>query len=209
MGESFRSHRRRRKFVAALPFGIIAILATAIGVVAYGKYWPHPAPRLPTVIGNTVIGNVEPQPTIAGRASVIDGDTIEIQGTRIRLFGIDAPESGQQCTVAGKASRCGQQAAFVLSDKIGNRPVECRRKDTDRYGRMVAVCAVGGEDLSAWLVSQGWALAYRYYSETYVPHESAASRAKRGMWRDRSLMAGAEQPAPASTMLQIAPRHCL
>ena len=121
--------------------------------------------------------------TIAGQASVIDGDTIEIHGTRIRLFGIDAPEGAQTCTVQGKSFPCGRRASFALADKIGRQAVECQPKDRDRYGRVVAVCRVGGEDINGWMVAQGWALAYRYYSTDYVSQERRAESAKAGMWQ--------------------------
>jgi endonuclease YncB( thermonuclease family) len=78
---------------------------------------------------------------IVGRASVIDGDTLEVRGTRIRLHSIDAPESAQVCKDAdGKDYRCGQTAALAISDHIGKRFVTCDPRDTDRYGRVVAVC---------------------------------------------------------------------
>ncbi len=96
---------------------------------------------------------------MAGQASVIDGDTIEIHGQRIRLHGINAPESGQLCYIDGKRWRCGQRAALALADKIGRRPVACAGRERDRYGRVVAVCRVAGEDLGAWLVGNGLALA--------------------------------------------------
>jgi endonuclease YncB( thermonuclease family) len=121
--------------------------------------------------------------TVAGRVSVIDGDTIEIHGTRIRLFGIDAPEGGQYCMVEGIPTHCGQRAALALSDKINSRPVTCKSKDRDSYGRVVAICRVAGEDLNAWMVAQGWALAYRHYSIDYVPQEQQAAAAKRGIWQ--------------------------
>lgn len=122
---------------------------------------------------------------ITGRASVIDGDTIEIHGTRIRLFGIDAPESGQTCIVNSKAGRCGQQAAFALADKVAGRTVSCEASAQDQYRRMVAVCRSGGEDLNAWMVAQGWAMAYRQYSADYVRQEEQASASKRGIWQGR------------------------
>ena len=115
-----------------------------------------------------------------GQASVVDGDTIEIHGERVRLFGIDAPESAQLCTASGREYRCGQQAAFALADRIGQNTVRCEPHDRDRYGRTVAVCYVGGEDLDAWMVRQGWALAYRKYSSAYVGDEDDARNAHRG-----------------------------
>lgn len=120
---------------------------------------------------------------IVGRASVTDGDTIVIHGTRIRLFGIDAPESAQLCQdAAGKDYRCGQRAALALSDRIGEAPISCEPRDTDRYGRTVAVCRKGAEDLNAWMVEQGHAVAFRRYSTAYVGQEGAARAAKRGIW---------------------------
>lgn len=120
---------------------------------------------------------------IVGRASVVDVDTFEIRGQRIRLFGIDAPESSQLCTLDDKPYRCGQQSALALADKIGERTLRCEERGTDRYRRTIAVCFVGDQDLGAWLVREGWALAFRRYSLNYAPLEDAARSAGRGMWR--------------------------
>jgi endonuclease YncB( thermonuclease family) len=126
---------------------------------------------------------------LAGHPSVIDGDTIDLHGTRIRFFGIDAPESRQLCKDEnGKDYRCGQKAAFALADHIGPGTVSCDPRDIDRYGRTVAVCHLGSEDLNAWLVSQGWAVAYRHYSRDYVPQEEAAHAAKLGIWVGSFMM---------------------
>ena len=122
---------------------------------------------------------------VTGQASVIDGDTIEIHGQRIRLHGIDAPESGQLCMAAGHRWRCGQQAALALADKIGRRPVTCQERDRDRYGRIVAKCTVDGKDLSEWLAFNGWAVAYVYYSYEYTRAEASAKSNRRGIWAGR------------------------
>lgn len=123
---------------------------------------------------------------ITGRASVIDGDTLEIHGQRIRLSGVDAPEAGQPCFHANdKPWRCGQIAALALADRIGHAPVSCRRTGTDPYGRMVAICRNGGEDLGEWMVAQGWAFAYRRYSDAYVADEDRARASGLGIWSSR------------------------
>ena len=120
---------------------------------------------------------------IVGRAFVTDGDTLIIGTTKIRLHGIDAPESAQLCKdAAGKDYRCGQVAALALSDRIGAAPISCDPRDTDKYGRTVAVCSKGTDDLNAWLVAQGHAIAYRTYSQEYVDQEVEAKKAKRGIW---------------------------
>ena len=121
----------------------------------------------------------------SGRASVSDGDSLEIAGQRVRLHGIDAPEWKQRCTADSRQWRCGVAATRALKKRIGGETVTCTRRDRDRYGRIVAVCRAGGVYLNAWMVAQGWALAYRRYSTEYVDEERAAKAAKRGVWRGR------------------------
>jgi endonuclease YncB( thermonuclease family) len=120
---------------------------------------------------------------ISGPAKIVDGNTLKIRNARIRLHGIDAPESAQVCKAEGKSYRCGASATLALARRIAGKPVSCDERDKDRYGRIVAVCHAGGEDLNGWLVSEGLALAYRHYSTDYVDQEQAAREAKRGLWR--------------------------
>ena len=134
-------------------------------------------------------GQVVAQERLSGVASVIDGDTLEIHGTRIRLHGIDAPESAQLCKrPSGKTWRCGQQASLALSDRLGRSPVTCRRTDTDRYGRMVAVCTEEGADINAWMVAEGWAVAYTRYSRDYAGLEARAKAAGSKIWSGAFVM---------------------
>jgi endonuclease YncB( thermonuclease family) len=121
---------------------------------------------------------------LTGQASIIDGDTIEIHGTRIRLWGIDAPESTQLCRDAdSKPYRCGAKAANDLDAFIARRPVNCTPVSRDQYGRTVATCSVGGIELGEWLVRNGLALDWPQYSKgRYDPAQTDADHAGRGMW---------------------------
>jgi endonuclease YncB( thermonuclease family) len=121
---------------------------------------------------------------LVGQASIIDGDTLEIHGTRIRLWGIDAPESSQLCRGAdSNLYRCGANAANDLDTFIARRPVSCTPVSEDQYGRSVAICSVGGVDLGEWLVRNGLALDWPQYSKgKYSSAERDADRSGRGMW---------------------------
>ena len=122
-------------------------------------------------------------PSFTGPARIIDGDTLVVRGLSVRLYGIDAPESMQHCLMGSLTWPCGRAAVQVLSRRIGSREVSCEERDQGRYGRVVAVCRVGGEDVNVWMVAEGWAFAYSKYSKDYVSHETAARAAKRGIWR--------------------------
>jgi endonuclease YncB( thermonuclease family) len=121
---------------------------------------------------------------LIGQASVIDGDTLEIHGSRIRLWGIDAPESSQLCRGDDSLQyRCGAKAANDLNAFIAGRPVNCLPNSLDRYGRTVATCSVGGADLGDWLVRNGLALDWPQYSKRkYESAQGDAEQAWRGMW---------------------------
>ncbi|WP_298253163.1 thermonuclease family protein [Bradyrhizobium sp.] len=121
---------------------------------------------------------------LIGQASIIDGDTLEIHGTRIRLWGVDAPESSQLCRGAdSNLYRCGANAANDLDTFIARRPVTCTPVSEDQYGRSVAICSVGGADLGEWLVRNGLALDWPQYSKgKYNSAQRDADRSGRGMW---------------------------
>jgi endonuclease YncB( thermonuclease family) len=121
--------------------------------------------------------------SIAGQASVIDGDTIEIHGERIRLVSIDAPESRQPCfDRQGRAWRCGQQAALALSDFIASRPVTCRSQGKDRYRRILGDCSIANVSLSGWMIENGWAVPYYDRNSSHAAGADRAKIARRGIW---------------------------
>jgi len=119
-------------------------------------------------------------PIVASAAvRIIDGDTFDLSGERIRLWGVDAPERRQRC----QTGEPGPEATAALTRLIGDRAVSCSVRDTDRYGRTVAVCRAGGRDLGAEMVSEGWAWDYTHYSGgRYSAEEQGARAAQRGVW---------------------------
>jgi len=124
----------------------------------------------------------EPPTQITGAAKVIDGDSLEIGATSIRLYAVDAPEGRQSCTRNGARWACGEAAAAKLRALVAGRTLVCTQKDIDRYGRTVAQCTNGEADLGAELVRAGLALAYRQYGGDYVGEEAEAKAARRGVW---------------------------
>ena len=123
-------------------------------------------------------------PALEGVARVVDGDTLELAGERVRLWGIDAPERSQTCRLAAQAWRCGRSAADALGRLLEGREVRCEPRDRDRYGRVVAVCTVNGSDLAATMVRAGWALNFERYSKGAYLADQEEARAKRvGLWQ--------------------------
>ncbi|GAB4814194.1 hypothetical protein N2152v2_001240 [Parachlorella kessleri] len=124
--------------------------------------------------------------TLLGPARVVDGDTLEVEDTKIRVNGIDAPEKAQPCrNKSGKVYACGLDAKAVLEAKVGQTPVACEVKELDKFGRSVATCYANsgaGEDLGAYMVESGYAVAYWKYGTEYCPLHEQARAAKRGIW---------------------------
>jgi endonuclease YncB( thermonuclease family) len=120
---------------------------------------------------------------ITGMPRVIDGDTIIVSGERIRLHGIDSPETRQTCMKGGKAWNCGGAATAALLNRIGGQPVTCKGDKRDRYKRLIGICYIGMVNLNAWMVQNGWALAYRRYSRDYIGDEGGAMDERKGIWR--------------------------
>ncbi|MGB8814700.1 MAG: thermonuclease family protein [Paracoccaceae bacterium] len=120
--------------------------------------------------------------TLTGRAYAVDGDTLDIAGHRLRLFGIDAPERAQTCSRMGKEWACGEWARETLAKGISGASLSCDLRDRDKYGRSVATCAAGSVDLGRMLVYSGAALAYLRYSSQYQLVEAEAATAGRGIW---------------------------
>ena len=110
---------------------------------------------------------------LSGVAEIVDGDTFRFGETRIRIFGIDAPEASDPM---------GPAATAWLTNRLSGRPVSCDQRDTDRYGRIVAVCYADGRDIGSDMVADGWATAFVRFSRDYIDEESSARAARLGIW---------------------------
>jgi len=149
---------------------------------------------------------------VSGPARVIDGDTIDIGGTHVRLEGIDAPERGQSCGRRFFGTwECGAAAARELSALIGGRSVSCESRSHDVYRRLLAVCYVDGRDINAEMVRGGYAWAFVKYSSSYVREENEARAARAGIWTGKAepawvyrekRWASAEGAAPAGCAIK-------
>ena len=113
---------------------------------------------------------------------IIDGDTIHLNGEKIRFIGIDTPEINQTCNKNDEVIPCGIEAKKLLTDKIGNNKVNCIKEGKDQYKRTLAECFVNNLSLSSYLVRNGYAFAYRKYSTKFIKDEDYAKKYNKGMW---------------------------
>lgn len=128
-------------------------------------------------------------PAIYGTVRIINGDTLQINGKFLKLYGIDAPESNQTCADrSGRSYACGKQAALWLKGWLAENVVECRIMQQDAKGNMVGVCSLGQYDIGAALVNAGWAVAYTKYTDIYAPYEEQAKASGSGLWQGQFYM---------------------
>jgi endonuclease YncB( thermonuclease family) len=127
-----------------------------------------------------------PGDQFSGLAHATDGDTIrlgnDVRPARIRVFGIDAPESSQSCERNGETYACGSEATAYLRNLIDGQTVNCTAKAIDRYHRTVASCSINGVDIGAEMIKSGHAVEFRRYTSIYDGEEQIARNAKRGLW---------------------------
>lgn len=132
---------------------------------------------LPLLISSSAFGQV-----VSGIGQSIDGDSLRVGDTEVRLFGIDAPESAQTCLRNGRSWACGSEAGYQLSKLVDGKSVLCNAVGGDTFGRTLARCRVGQLDVNRTMVAMGFALAYRRYSMDYVSAEESAKVSRRGIW---------------------------
>lgn len=185
------------------------VASALVGVVALGVLSLVPAREIEARPSND---HGAEHGSISGVARVIDGDTIEIDGRSIRLEGIDAPEHGQTCGRRFFGTwKCGTAAAAALREAVAGRSVTCESHGDDKYGRMLGICFVDGQDINAKMVREGLAWAFVKYSKTYVSEEAEARADRAGIWTGEAepawqyrekRWAGAEQAAPSGCAIK-------
>ena len=140
------------------------------------------------------IFNISFATELSGVAKVIDGDTIKINGIKIRLFGIDAPEENQICKknwlsinffTFTKNYSCGKVSTTKLKKFISNKKVKCIGNQLDKYNRLIAICYLENKDINMWLVRNGLAVSYKKYSTKYSYQEKMAQKEKIGLWQGK------------------------
>ena len=134
------------------------------------------------LLGILVLGLLWCNVGVADSLRVVDGDTIVLNGEKIRFTGIDTPELKQTCLQGDQEVACGMSAKMLLGKKIGNNTPECINEGKDVYKRTLAECFINGESLSRFLVRSGYAFAYRKYSKKFIKDEDFAKANKLGMW---------------------------
>ena len=119
---------------------------------------------------------------LASHVTVVDGDTIKFGDVNIRFSGIDAPEINQTCVASEGKVACGEISRNILITKVTNNKISCTDEGKDFYGRVLGECFVNGESLSRYLVREGFAFAYRKYSDKFILDEEYAKSNRLGMW---------------------------
>jgi endonuclease YncB( thermonuclease family) len=151
-----------------------------------------------------------PAQRLVGTARVLDGDTLEISGVRVRLEGIDAPELKQSCPhwLYGHWN-AGHRAAVALRRMVDGRQVECASSGSDIYGRFLGMCRAGNVDLNREMVAKGYAWAFVRYSSRYVAEEAAARKARIGIWQSACDPAWTYREARWSGETSAGPGRCV
>ncbi len=128
--------------------------------------------------------DIQNAPIVSGTAEVLMADVIKINGYKIYLYGVDAPELDQTCAnKMGRTYKCGYVAATWLRDWLMNNPVNCKILDQDSKGNLLGICSIGEYDIGAALVNAGWAIVNEGQSSVYLPYQQEASNQRVGLWQ--------------------------
>jgi endonuclease YncB( thermonuclease family) len=163
-----RYSARRRPFWRTLVDAIVFAAALTLAVLILDRF------------GMIDVGN--------GNAQAKDGDSLVLNDTEVRLYGIDAPELNQTCSGNSGEYACGHDARDALRNLLRGKTINCKSLETDRYGRAVSICWDGKLEINNEMVRQGWAVAYFRHATAYAKAQKEARAAKRGIWRGKFEM---------------------
>nr|PZN78291.1 MAG: hypothetical protein DIU57_15940 [Pseudomonadota bacterium] len=162
--------------------GIVAVVLVVTVVVGGGWMILRGASQLVTATASTSLFGR----TVTGRAEAVTGDILRINGTEIRLAGIEAPDPEQRCLIPGNHRwRCGIAARTVLGQSVRGQTVTCRISGSDDTGRELGTCLVGDQDVAQRLVRAGLAFAQTGLFAKYDADEEKAREEKVGVWRGK------------------------
>jgi endonuclease YncB( thermonuclease family) len=192
-----------------------SLTLAGLAALAVSPFMIEPTAARPTGTTAMVAPELVPSPRpdrpdrLTGIAHVVDGDTIDVAGRRIRLEGIDAPETGQTCERRNREPwACGTDATGLLLQLVGRAEIACVVRGSDVYGRALATCYNNGRDINAEMVRQGLAWAFVKYSSTYVAEEAAARRSGLGIWQGTAQEAWAYRASRWTQASETAPAGC-
>ena len=149
------------------------------------------------------------QLVLAEQAIIVDGDTLELNGIKHRLHGIDTPEAGQKCNKLGGGTwRCGDAATKVLISLTRGKDVSCDNRGLDDFQRVISVCVADGANLNDIMVRRGYAWAFREFSSDYVPAENEARKERLGIWQAPTQTAEEFRADRWKVAKQVSPNGC-
>ncbi|MEE8272099.1 MAG: thermonuclease family protein [Alphaproteobacteria bacterium] len=152
----------------------------AIGLALFAAHVAVPR----VAVGQSAL---DPYETVEGLAEAVEGDIVSVNGVPVRLYGIDAPDTGQSCeTLRGRRYDCGAVARAMLDRLVGGNPVRCTIYSASADGSQIGACFVGRHDLGAAMVLAGWAFSQRSLSNRYERHEARAQSVDAGLWAGRA-----------------------
>lgn len=166
------SPRDKQKLVR---WGLIGVLTVIAAVLERSGYGPgRDNGSRPRSTQSLPVGGV-----VEGNPKLVDGDSFFLNGTEVRMVGIDAPEGKQMCTRQGREWPCGEEARRKLAQLIGGRSISCQGGEPDQHGRLLGTCSVNGQNLNREMVASGYAVSF---GARYNREERDAQSAQRGLW---------------------------
>lgn len=132
--------------------------------------------------GMATVPSAVADPEISSFAFVQEDGSMKVAGELIHLYGIYIPPTDQTCYTFIRPVPCGTRASLALDFKISGDFVHCIPRATNPDGSITASCSAGNEDLSAWMLQKGWAVALPDAPFEYLAMQKIAQSRGLGIW---------------------------